>query len=374
MENYQEQYKQELHQQEINSNLRTLKGFLWIFVTILILWLLTLVGIFIVDAGIFTMAVGMSVVIGIPVLYIYKKVDLSRDWVKYVLLALICAISAVMAAFLSFHAVLIYVLPLLSAVQYRERMTLWVTYAVNDVTMTLSMLAGFYHGICDLNLLLGSNHTRDWYMEQWGAGTMQFSLEPDPVFTILFYGALPRAVILLAFTFILRYISITSHEDAQRIADLTYRKETDLGTHVYNKNKYEDMIADYYLGVDRLAAIFWDVNNLKYVNDQYGHAAGDVLIQTLSSVLYELSTDRRKVYRVGGDEFVMLIENPVETEIESMVESVSAALQEKNSQGEMPFSSAVGWAEGYGVDVCKIINEADAKMYENKTRGKESRK
>jgi|GEM_PF-3870876 len=43
MENYQEQYKQELHQQEINSNLRTLKGFLWIFVTILILWLLTLV-------------------------------------------------------------------------------------------------------------------------------------------------------------------------------------------------------------------------------------------------------------------------------------------------------------------------------------------
>lgn len=42
--------------------------------------------------------------------------------------------------------------------------------------------------------------------------------------------------------------------------------------------------------------------------------AGDVLIQTLSSVLYELSTDRRKVYRIGGDEFVMLIENPVEAE------------------------------------------------------------
>ena len=101
---------------------------------------------------------------------------------------------------------------------------------------------------------------------------------------------------------------------------------------------------------------------------------GDVLIQTLSSVLYELSTDRRKVYRIGGDEFVMLIENPVEAEIQSMIESVSAALQEKNSQGEMPFSSAVGWAEGCGVDVRKIINEADTKMYENKTRGKECRK
>lgn len=374
MENYQEQYKQELHQQEINSNLRTLKGFFWIFVTILVLWILTLVRIFIVDAGIFSIAVGLSAVIGIPVLYIYKKVDLSKHWVKYVFLTLICVISAVIAAFLSFHAVFIYVLPLLLAVQYREKLTLWVTYAVNDVTMAISMVAGFYHGICDLNLLLGSNHTRDWYMEQWMAGTLQFGFEPDPVFVILFYGALPRAVILLMFTIILRYISISGHEDAQRIADLTYRKETDLGTHLYNKNKYEEMIQNYYPEVRNLAAIFWDVNNLKYVNDKYGHAAGDVLIQTLSAALYELSTDRRKVYRVGGDEFVMLIENPVESEVQSMVESVKAALLERNNQGGMPISSAVGWAEGCGVDVREIVNEADAKMYENKNRGKEGRK
>ena len=147
MENYQEQYNQELHQQEINSNLSTLKGYFWIVVTILVLWLLTLTRIFIVDAEIFTMAVGLSMVMGIPVLYIYKKVDLSKHWVKYVLLTLICVISAIFAAFLSFHAVLIYVLPLLLAVQYREKQTLWITYAVNDVTMTISMVAGFYHGI-----------------------------------------------------------------------------------------------------------------------------------------------------------------------------------------------------------------------------------
>lgn len=374
MENYQEQYKQELHQQEINSNLRTLKGFFWIFVTILIIWLLTLARIFIVDAGIFTVAVGLSAVMGIPVLYIYKKVDLSKLWVKYVFLTLICMISAVIAAFLSFHAVFIYVLPLLLAVQYREKITLWITYVVNDVTMALSMVTGFYHGICDLNLLLGSNHTRDWYVEQWNAGTLQFGFEPDPVFTILFYAVLPRTVILLIFTVILRYISISGHEDAQRIADLTYRKETDLGTHVYNKNKYQEMIENYYPEVRRLAVIFWDVNNLKYVNDKYGHAAGDGLIQTLSSALYELSADRRKVYRVGGDEFVMIIENPVESEVQSMVESVSAALMEKDEQGDIPISSAVGWAEGCGADIRKIVDEADAKMYENKNDGKEGRK
>ena len=162
MENYQEQYKQELHQQEIRSNLQTLKGFFWIFATILMIWVLTLLRIFIVDAGIFTMAVGMSVVIGIPIVYIYKKVDLSKQWVKYVFLTLICMISAIFVAFLSFHAALIYVLPLLLAVQYRQKRILWITYFVNDITMTISMLAGFYYGICDLNLLLGSNHTRKY--------------------------------------------------------------------------------------------------------------------------------------------------------------------------------------------------------------------
>lgn len=73
MENYQEQYNQELHQQEINSNLRTLKGFFWIVVTMLVLWLLTLTRIFIVDAGIFTMAVGLSMVMGIPFCTYTKK-------------------------------------------------------------------------------------------------------------------------------------------------------------------------------------------------------------------------------------------------------------------------------------------------------------
>ena len=76
---------------------------------------------------------------------------------------------------------------------------------------------------------------------------------------------------------------------------------------------------------------------------------------------------------MGGDEFVMIIENPVETEIESMLETVKADLMEKDGQGDIPISSAVGWAEGCGVDIRKIVNEADTKMYENKKRGKEGR-
>lgn len=49
-----------------------------------------------------------------------------------------------------------------------------------------------------------------------------------------------------------------------------------------------------------------------------------------------------------------------------MIETVKADLMEKDGQGDIPISSAVGWAEGCGVDICKIVHEADTKMYENK--------
>ena len=373
MTNFGEHYNEELAQQEIEINKKTLWEMVGAFIVLTAVWGLAFGRFPTVNAIVFSVTYAISAGFFIASVILFFKADPSDERMKNFFVAGICIISAAMNLMFSYHMVLVYVFPLIVAVQYKEKNVLWLSYALEVFLLPVSMIVGFYYGICDLNLFLGSNHTRDWYLEQWEAGTLQFGVEPDPLFVILFYGALPRAVILLMFTVILCYISISSHEDAQKIANLTYRKETDLGTHVYNKNKYEEMIETYYPEVHRLAAIFWDANNLKYVNDKYGHAAGDVLIQTLSSVLYELSTDRRKVYRVGGDEFVMIIENPVETEIESMIETVKADLMEKDGQGDIPISSAVGWAEGCGVDIRKIVNEADTKMYENKKRGKEGR-
>lgn len=265
--------------------------------------------------------------------------DLSSPWIRYYFLTLICLVSGIIAALLSFHAVLLYVLPLLLAIQYRDGKALWFAFGVNTVTMTASMLP----------------------------------LNENPSLIIVAYGAFPRTIILFVFALMLRNTILTSHEDERRIAELTYHKETDLRTKLFNKNKYEEMAATYYPGIERVAVIFWDINNLKKVNDKYGHSMGDVLIETVSEKLHEQADERRRVYRVGGDEFLLIIDDPTPGEAEELIKKVREELHHSSEEGGIRISSAAGYAEGAGADIKEVVKCADAKMYEDKNAGREGR-
>lgn len=372
MENLQRQYRHELIFQEIKSNEHTLKGFLWFLLATAFMWLLTVCGLFKVDLTLMSIAFVTTTVLFIPPLAIFFKGDLSRPGLKYVLLALICVASGVMNSFLSFHAVLLYVVPLLFAIQYRRRSTIWFVYAVNTVTMLISMVVGFYYGICDLNLLFASQHTRQWYLDMLAKGTFYIPLNENPVLVIIVFGVFPRSVILLVYSIMMQYTIDSSAEDALKIARLTYLKETDIETQVFNKNKYEEMARDYYPGVEQVAVLFWDINNLKATNDQYGHAMGDKIIAKFSSLLSSCANGRRRVYRIGGDEFVMVIDNPDADEAECIAQEVKEKLERDNVE-EVKISSAVGWALGRGMDLYKVVGLADAKMYRNKKSSKENR-
>ena len=126
------------------------------------------------------------------------------------------------------------------------------------------------------------------------------------------------------------------------------------------------MITKYYPAVDRLAVIFFDLNNLKKINDESGHAMGDYVIEKLASFVNSHSNDFRRVYRIGGDEFVMVLENPVDGEAEEIIASTREQLVQHNQTGPVEISSAMGFAYGKGSDVLEIVKEADEKMYENK--------
>lgn len=54
--------------------------------------------------------------------------------------------------------------------------------------------------------------------------------------------------------------------------------------------------------IERVAVIFWDLNNLKVTNDRFGHAEGDALIEKMSAILCGWMSRRCRVYRVGGDD------------------------------------------------------------------------
>lgn len=373
MNDYKEQYKQELLYQEIKSNKYTLKGFIWFVASLALVWLLTIVDFFEVDKKIITIAFICTMALFTMPLVVYLKTDLSRPWIKYFYLTLICIASGVVVSFLSYHAVMVYILPLLFAVQYRRRRTIWFVYFVNMITMLISSLTSFFYGICDLNILLQSQHVRSWYMDTITENALNIPFNENQVFIIIVFEVFPRSIILLVFSVMMCYAVINSREDALKIAQLTYLKETDIKTNVFNKNKYEEMVQTYYPKIQRVGVIFWDLNNLKNINDHYGHIVGDKAIEMLSSAINSHSTERRRTYRVGGDEFVMVVDNPEEYEAAGIINAVNDNMKNVKMDGNIVISCAAGCASGAGKDIGEIAKKADAAMYSNKKQTREAR-
>lgn len=368
-----ELFAAELQYQEKKSNIRTLKCFFWLFAGMLLIWILSAVDFFVIEKWAINAACSAAVILMLIPLVISWRKHLDQWWVKYVLLAVLCAIVGVLTGVMSQHATLLYVLPLLFASQYRKKRSLWFVYGFNTVTMTVSSLFGFYHGLCDANLFIEGNHTHQWFLEHYQNGLLQITPNENPIFVILVFEVLPRSIILLIFTLIMRYIIISNQEDAERIADLTYRKEMDARTRLFNRNKFEEMAETYYPAVERVAVIFWDLNNLKLTNDTYGHAEGDALIEKLAGVLYGFVDERRRAYHIGGDEFLMVIDDPHPGETEALVAEISKHLEDCKTDSGLPVSSAVGYAEGVGRDIDEIKNLADDLMYRNKAESKKAR-
>lgn len=374
VDDFKTQYEQELLYQEIAANKNTLKGFIWFLLAVALVWILTMTGFFEVDKTLTSIAFLANIILFFPPFFILLRGKLSMPWIKYFLLFLLCMVSAVIISTLSYHAVLLYVFPLLYAVQYRKKVVIWYAYAVNLITITLSSIFSFYYGICDLNILLQSRHVRDWYLNVITEDALHIPFNEDPLFVIVVFMIFPRAIILLVFTIMMQYNVISNVKDAFRIAQLTYDKNTDSNTNVYNKNKYQEMIDTYYPTVERVGVAFWDLNDLKKINDKFGHAMGDRAIGKLSSMLLAEASESCRVYRIGGDEFVTITDNPSPEQMSKMAANILQQVQEANESEPFLFSVAVGYALGKGSDILTVVKAADERMYANKKRSKESQR
>ena len=114
-----------------------------------------------------------------------------------------------------------------------------------------------------------------------------------------------------------------------------------------------------------------DLNGLKEINDQKGHDAGDKFIvqtaQTLKAVF-----GKRHVYRLGGDEFIVVLPNISHLAFQQLLEAAKSQLGATASLG-----TAIN--DTMDTDFESLLKAADAEMYENKKQyyivsGKERRK
>lgn len=141
---------------------------------------------------------------------------------------------------------------------------------------------------------------------------------------------------------------------------------TDLLTGVFNRNAMNNRISEDLNGskpIPRPFGIcFIDVNGLKATNDMKGHDAGDKLLKDVAEILNSLKTPDCAIYRVGGDEFMVINANTSRADFDKYSKSL---LDNSELSGRAHF--AVGSCHSDDVDdVIKAMQKADAEMYEVK--------
>ncbi|MDT3722145.1 GGDEF domain-containing protein [Pseudomonas oryzihabitans] len=162
------------------------------------------------------------------------------------------------------------------------------------------------------------------------------------------------------------------------IAELGIRAETDHLTGLANRRAFERQLAQGVVDTpNHLAAITFDIDHFKRINDTYGHGAGDLLLQHLAQRCNGLLREGERIARIGGEEFAVL------ADVKQASEALALAERLRRGIAETPF--AVGPTEAltvtasFGVAVTaraepgariRLLAEADAALYRAKHRGR----
>ncbi|MCL2121108.1 MAG: diguanylate cyclase [Clostridiales bacterium] len=117
-----------------------------------------------------------------------------------------------------------------------------------------------------------------------------------------------------------------------------------------------------------LAIIVADINHLKSINDTYGHILGDELLKIVARIISSCSPDRAGVFRIGGDEFVVMLPNSNEEEIEAVMTTIKAQCESFHHKDFGSPSVAIGGVlrNEMGSDLRELVKQADESMYRDK--------
>jgi diguanylate cyclase (GGDEF)-like protein len=160
----------------------------------------------------------------------------------------------------------------------------------------------------------------------------------------------------------------------QRLEDIAYR---DTLTKTYNRHFGMEVLNEWITDKNKFIICFVDMDNLKYVNDKFGHAEGDNYILCVTEILREFSAEAI-VCRLGGDEFMLLVQNWDARPAEEHMERLRTCLISYNDKpGSFYIHSMsygiVGVDELNTLSAGELLSVADEKMYAYKKEHKMQR-
>ena len=162
-----------------------------------------------------------------------------------------------------------------------------------------------------------------------------------------------------------RYIKTSEYESVKKMA------YNDSLCDISNRNAFI-IEQEASFDCDELCYIVFDLNNLKRINDRYGHAEGDKMIKKAAEIISLTFDDFEKCFRIGGDEFAVIGRNKTLAQIKKELRRLTKALEEYNSKANLKLDLAYGYARRENTDIStyELFNKADKEMYRFKRRGK----
>ncbi len=188
------------------------------------------------------------------------------------------------------------------------------------------------------------------------------------------YPVIPIGVLLFLLSLMISYAvylqkSVADRAEKYVLAAIAYR---DSLTGLYNRAKCEMIFDVMNSSPSDFAIISIDLDDLKKVNDSYGHQQGDELIKSFASILHHSFAGYGTTIRMGGDEFIVIVRQEHLNDIEKCIQKLFELQKSESEKLPAPIRFSMGVATQSEVrsNAYAVYREADYRMYAEKRKAK----
>ena len=187
---------------------------------------------------------------------------------------------------------------------------------------------------------------------------------------------------ILTFSIVATVALIYNFVKEYRNETLIYMREKlvykDILTSMKNRQSFEKQLTEDDKNINDFNsywAISIDLSDIKYVNNNFGYSHGDKLIQNLADSIEDTFEDIGNCFRIGGDEFIILIKNEPKEKVERYIELFQSVVSSYNKLHDIKMITSLGYDSykfGYDKSIFDLVSRTDYMMCKNKRRFKTS--
>lgn len=176
---------------------------------------------------------------------------------------------------------------------------------------------------------------------------------------------------------LLVYEDITHERQTEE--QLIYLAERDPLTGLYNRRRFQEKLTstlEFALKHNAHGALlFFDLDEFKYINDTFGHHAGDEILLRIANELSTILRRNENFCRIGGDEFAILLPNSTQNDAETLSARVIRTISQipfRHGGQKLRMTTSLGIAlyPQHATEMEELVAHADAAMYQAKEAGK----